>query len=236
MLKVSIIIPAYNEEGTIAQIIERVKAAGLGGLEREIVVVDDASKDRTREILKSLPGIKVILHEKNGGKGAAVKTGFKAASGDILAIQDADLEYDPKDIKEVVRPIAEGRADAALGSRFVREKPRYFFGKPKSPFFTHYIGNLLIIYLTNFLYGYRATDYEGCYKAFSRNVIETISIKADGFEYDNELICKILRRGWRLAEVPITYAPRTYEAGKKIKWLDGMRMIWTIVKWRFLPF
>lgn len=235
-MKLSVVIPAYNEERTIAETIRRVKAVDLGGLELEIVVVDDGSKDQTRELLKTIPGIRVVLHERNSGKGAAVKSGFRAATGDIVLIQDADLEYDPQDYPALLQPILDGRAEATMGSRFILERLQFFGKGAKSPFFTHYIGNILIVRLTNALYRHSATDYEGCYKAFSKRVVDRIPIAANGFEYDNELICKLLRRGHRIAEVPIKYRPRTYEEGKKIKWQDGVRMVWTIVKWRFKPF
>lgn len=235
-MKLSVVIPAYNEERTIAETIQRVKAVDLSPLDMEIIVVDDGSKDRTREILKTIPDIRVVLQERNAGKGAAVKSGFRAATGDIVIIQDADLEYDPQDYGPMVQPIIEGRADLVIGSRFIRERLQFFGKGAKSPFFTHYIGNIMIVRLTNALYGQSATDYEGCYKAFSKSVIDKLPIEANGFEYDNELICKLLRRGYRMAEVPITYQPRTYEEGKKIKWQDGVRMMWTILKWRFKSF
>ena len=234
--KLSVVNLAYNEEATIAQTVARVKAADITPLELEVIVVDDGSIDRTRELLRTIPGIRVILHEQNRGKGGAVKTGFRAATGDVLLIQDADLEYDPRDFKPLLQPIVEGRAEAVMGSRFAFERPRYFFTERKSPFFTHYIGNLVVVFLTNLLYGNSATDYEGGYKAFTRRLVGSVSIEADGFEYDNELICKLLRRGHRIEEVPISYRPRTYEAGKKIKWTHGVRMIWTIIKWRFRRF
>ena len=235
-MKLSVVIPAYNEERTIAETIQRVKAVDLSPLDMEIIVVDDGSKDRTREILKTIPEIRVVLQERNAGKGAAVKSGFRAATGDIVIIQDADLEYDPQDYGPMVQPIIDGRADLVIGSRFIRERLQFFGKGAKSPFFTHYIGNIMIVRLTNALYGQSATDYEGCYKAFSKSVIDKLPIEADGFEYDNELICKLLRRGYRMAEVPITYQPRTYQEGKKIKWQDGVRMMWTILKWRFKSF
>jgi glycosyltransferase involved in cell wall biosynthesis len=232
----SVVIPAYNEQGSIAAVIERVRAVDLGGLALEIVVVNDGSKDRTGEVLAAIPGVRVVTHERNKGKGAAVKSGFAAATGDIFLIQDADLEYDPQDYPALLKPFLEGRADAVMGSRFVTQRPTFFIGEPRSPFFTHYIGNITIVALTNVLYGHDATDYEGGTKAFTREVIESCPIRADGFEYDNELVCKLLRRGRRLVEVPIAYAPRSYTDGKKIKWTDGMIMLWTIVKWRVLPF
>jgi glycosyltransferase involved in cell wall biosynthesis len=235
-VKLSVVIPAYNEERTVAETIDRVKAVDLGGLDLEIVVVDDASKDQTREVLKAIPGIRVVLHDQNSGKGAAVKSGFRAATGDIVLIQDADLEYDPQDYGALLQPILEGRVEAVMGSRFILEHLQFFGKGAKSPFFTHYIGNILIVGLTNALYRHSSTDYEGGLKAFSKKVVDSLPIEANGFEYDNELICKLLRRGHRIAEVPIKYQPRTYEEGKKIKWQDGARMIWTIVKWRFRSF
>lgn len=234
--KISIIIPAYNEEKTILDVIARVKKADIGPFEREIIVVDDGSRDATAKILAAASGIRFLSHAKNGGKGKAVKTGFAAATGDVLIIQDADLEYDPQDYKDILQPFIEGKADAVMGSRFAFERPTFFVGKPKSPFFTHYIGNIMIIALTNFLYGHHATDYEGGTKAFSQEIIKSLPIEADGFEYDNEIICKLLRRGRRVVEVPIRYRPRTYHEGKKVRWTDGMRMLWSIVKWRFKNF
>ncbi len=234
MKTLSVVIPAYNEEETLAEVVGRVRAAQTGGLALEIVVVDDGSKDGTAEVMRKLPGITAVFNKKNGGKGAAVKSGFAAAKGDILLIQDADLEYDPGDYPAMVAPIVEGRADVVMGSRFAYERPHFFFGERVSPFFTHYIGNITITGLTNLLYGRSATDYEGCYKAFTKECLAGLSIEADGFEYDNELICRLLRRGVRLVEVPIRYQPRTYEQGKKIGWRDGLVILWTIIRWRFI--
>ncbi len=234
--KLSVIIPAYNEESTILDVLDAVRGVQLGRVEKEIVVVDDGSTDRTRAILGKVGDIRLVLHDRNRGKGAAVKTGFKAAKGDIVLIQDADMEYDPGDYPALIKPLLDGRAVAVMGSRFAYEKPVFFTLDHPQPFFTHYIGNRTIIALTNLLYGHDATDYEGAYKAFTKKLIESLPIEADGFEYDNELICKLLRRGVPLVEVPIRYRPRSYEDGKKITWRDGMRMLWTIVKWRFKSF
>lgn len=234
--RVSIVIPIYNEERTAATLIRRVQQVPMPGLEKELIVVDDGSTDRTVEQLRAFGDqIRLICHPRNRGKGAAVRTGFGAATGDALLIQDADLEYDPNDFPAMIAPLVEGRADAVLGSRFILEKPRFFLRQGGSPFFSHYIGNKLIIWLTNWLYGFHATDYEGCYKAFTAEAIRRTPLLADGFEFDNELVCKLLRRRARIVEVPIRYHPRVYGEGKKIRWQHGVRMLWTIVKWRIWP-
>jgi len=233
-MKLSIIIPAYNEEATIEAIVRRVQAVDLGPVEKEIIVVNDGSKDGTEKVLKGLPAIRHISHERNAGKGAALSTGFQSATGDIVIIQDADLEYDPGDFPAVIRPIVAGRSDVVMGSRFILYKPK-FFGRRRSPYISHYIGNMLITSITNLLYGNRFTDYEGCYKAFRRAVVAATPVQAKGFEFDNELICKLMRKNTRIVEVPIHYTPRSYESGKKITWRHGVIMLWTIIKWRVLP-
>ncbi|HLZ36007.1 MAG TPA: glycosyltransferase family 2 protein [Nitrospira sp.] len=233
-MKLSIIIPAYNEQRTIEAVIRRVQAVDLGTIGKEIIVVDDASSDGTQHILKKIGGIRFLTHAVNAGKGAALNSGIGAATGDIVLFQDADLEYMPEDYPVVIKPILEGHSDAVMGSRFLRERP-VFWGKRRSPYLNHYIGNLLILWVTNTLYRRRFTDYEGCYKAFSRGVLLDTPVESKGFEFDNELICKLMRKGARITEVPIQYAPRTYAQGKKITWRHGVMMLWTIFKWRFLP-
>ena len=234
--RLSIVIPVYNEAGLMEQVLQRVLASPVEG--KEVVVVNDGSKDGTGEVLAKLQQqlpIRVITHPTNRGKGAAVRSGFQAATGEIVIIQDADLEYDPGDYPTLMRPILEGKAEVVLGSRFALHKP-HFFTPEGEPFFTHYIGNQIVIWLTNTLYGFHATDYEGCYKAFTRHVVQETPVTANGFEFDNELICKLLRRRRKIVEVPIHYAPRSYREGKKIRWQDGARMVWAILKWRVLPF
>ena len=233
-MKLSVIIPAYNERNTIEAVVRRVQAVNLGPVEKEIIVVDDGSTDGTANVLKEMSGIRRLSHERNAGKGAALTTGFRAATGDIVLIQDADLEYDPADYRAMIRPIVEGSSDVVMGSRFILYHPK-FFGKRRSPYLSHYIGNILITSITNLLYGKRFTDYEGCYKAFRRSMVAATPVKAKGFEFDNELLCKLMRKGARIVEVPIRYTPRTYARGKKITWRHGLIMLWTIVKWRFLP-
>ncbi|MFA6316911.1 MAG: glycosyltransferase family 2 protein [Elusimicrobiota bacterium] len=231
---VSVIIPAYNEEATVAELVARVLATRIIGVDLEIVVVDDGSSDLTGEILRGLPGITLVSHPSNRGKGAALKSGLARATGGIVIIQDADLEYDPGDYAALLRPILEGRADAALGSRFAGQRPRFFFADPPAPFFSHYIGNVTITALTNLLYDRRATDYEACLKAFSASALRGLRLESDGFEIDNEIVCRLLRLGLRVVETPVRYAPRSYTDGKKIRWTDGLRMLWTIIRWRFI--
>ncbi|HET7909825.1 MAG TPA: glycosyltransferase family 2 protein, partial [Nitrospira sp.] len=194
----------------------------------------DSSTDFTAEVLKGIRNIRAIRHEKNAGKGSALATGIDAATGDVVIFQDADLEYSPEDYPAVLQPLIDGSCDAVMGSRFLGERP-VFWGSRKSPYLNHYIGNLLIIWITNVLYGKQFTDYEGCYKAFRRCLLVDTPVEAAGFEFDNELICKLMRKGARIAEVPIQYHPRTYAQGKKITWRHGLVMLWTIVQWRVRP-
>ena len=228
--KLSIIIPAYNEKSTIEEIIRRVKAVTLP-LEKEIIAVDDGSKDGTREILKNIPGIRYIFHEKNLGKGGAVKTGFKNATGEIIIVQDADLEYDPNDYLAVIKPILEGKTEVTNGVRISPEKDDR---KKKPLYWLSWIGNHFITWTTNLLYWNNAGEYEGCYKAFTKKLIDSIEVKTNNFDYDNELVCKILKRGYKIVDAPIRYYPRNYEEGKKINWKHGFLILWTIIKTRFI--
>lgn len=226
MRTVSIVIPAYNEERTIAEILKRVMAVDLAPLAKEIIVVDNNSTDRTGEIAAAIPGVRVIK-EMRPGKGAAVKRGFSEATGDLLLIQDADLEYDPKDFPAVLAPILAGRTEAVLG---VRIEPRHLHWKIR---LLGGLGNFAITRLTNILYSNAAGEYEGCYKAFTKKLVDSITVRTDNFDYDNELVCKILKRGYRTVDVPIHYYPRDYAEGKKINWKHGFLILGTIIRYRF---
>jgi glycosyltransferase involved in cell wall biosynthesis len=226
-MNLSVVIPVYNEVENVEEILKRVQSTKLA---KEIVVVDDGSKDGTRAILQKLDGKKkvcVILHEKNQGKGAAVITGFKAAKGDILLIQDADLEYDPRDYAVLLRPIEEGKADVVYGSRFL--------GAPhRVTMFWHLMANRLLTFMTNILYNTILTDMETGYKVFRREVIEGMSIRAKRFDFEPEITAKVLKRNYRIYEVPISFNPRDYSQGKKIKLKDAFAAVWTLLKYRFM--
>lgn len=226
-MNLSVIIPVYNEVNNVSEIIKRVQAQKLAN---EIIIVDDGSSDGTRDILKDLDGkkkVRVILHERNQGKGAAVVTGLKAAKGDVLLIQDADLEYDPRDYPQILRPIEEGLADVVYGSRFLG-------GARRVAMFWHMIANKLLTVLTNILYDTILTDMETGYKVFRRNVIEGMTIRAKRFDFEPEFTAKILKRHYRIFEVPITFNPRDYSQGKKIKLKDAFEAVWTLLKYRFV--
>ena len=225
-MRLSVIIPAYDEQATIAEILKQVRAVGLAS---EIIVVDDGSTDGTREILKreeSTPGTTVVYHDRNQGKGAAVRAGLDRATGDIILIQDADLEYDPRDFPALVRPIEEGRVKVVYGSRFL--------GPRKAMLFWHMLGNKLLTLVTNVLYNTILSDMETCYKVFRADVIKGIPLKSRRFEFEPEITAKVLKRGHRIFEVPISYYGREYSEGKKITWREGPKAIWTLIKYRFV--
>ncbi len=226
-MNISVIIPVYNEVKNIKEIIKRVQATKLA---TEIVIVDDGSKDGTRDILKTMNGkkkIRVILHEKNQGKGAAVVTGMKTAKGDIILIQDADLEYDPRDYPVLIKPIQEGVAEVVYGSRFLG-------GSHRVTMFWHQVANNLLTLMTNILYDSILTDMETGYKVFRREVIEGMTIKAKRFNFEPEFTAKILKRKHRIYEVPISFNPRDYSEGKKIKLKDAFEAVWALIKYRFV--
>ena len=222
-MKLSVIIPVYNERNCIENVILRVKKVPV---DKEIVVVDDCSTDSTREILEKIKGIVLLLHDKNRGKGAAVRTALKKVSGDIIIIQDADFEYPPEQYPEVIKPIVDGYADVVFGSRFL--------GLHRVFYFWHYVGNRFLTLLTNVLYDTILTDMETGVKAFRKEVFDNISIKSNGFDFEPEVTAKLLKKGYRLYEMPITYYGRGYKEGKKTTWKDAFPAIWAIVKYRFV--
>lgn len=226
-MKLSIVIPVYNEKSTIREIIRRVQAVDLG-MEREIVVVDDGSTDGTREILAGLASgqIKVLLHEKNKGKGGALQTGFSAAEGDIVLVQDADLEYDPKEYPTLLAPILDGRADVVYGSRFLGGPHRVLF-------FWHSVGNRLLTSFSNMVSNLNLTDMETCYKVFKSEILRKIRLRSERFGFEPEITIKMAKLKCRVYEVPVSYSGRDYAEGKKIGWRDGLAAIFHIVRFRF---
>lgn len=231
-MNLSVIIPVYNEKDTIEAILRRVLEVKIEGMGKEVIVVDDGSKDGTVEILQriaqewSSPNLKIYFHEKNQGKGAAIRTALNHITGDIVIIQDADLEYHPEEYPLLVLPILKYGADVVYGTRFL--------GIHRSFLFWHYMGNKFLTFLTNLLYDSMLSDMEVGYKAFRAEIIKQIPLKARGFEFEPEITAKILKRKkLRLYEVPITYSGRDYDEGKKITWRDGFTAIWTLLKYRF---
>ncbi len=225
-VKLSVIIPVYNEQATIKEVLDRVRAVEM---EKEIIVVDDGSTDGTSEILakeEAKGDLKVLRHRVNRGKGAAVRTGLEHATGEVILIQDADLEYDPRDYPELLKPIHEGRAEVVYGSRFL--------GRREAMSFWNALANKLLTLATNLLYGSTLTDVETCYKVFRAEVIKLIPLHSHRFELEPEITAKVLKRGYRIYEVPISYAGRRQEEGKKISWWDGFIALWTLVKYRFV--
>lgn len=227
-MKLSIIIPVYNEAKTVAQLISAVKDVDVGkiGLEKEIIVVDDGSNDGTGKILEKTGGIKLIMQPANRGKGAAVRAGISRADGNILVVQDADLEYNPQQIPGIVKPIVEGRARVVYGSRFAGK----ISGRRIA---LHDLGNRFLSAATSLLYGARVTDMETCYKAFARDALKGIELKAEKFDIEPEITAKLLKKGERILEVPIEYRSRGFEEGKKINWKDGVQAFFTLLKYRF---
>lgn len=235
--KISIIIPVYNEEKTIASVIHAVEAVALPhDVEKEIIIVDDGSTDTTREVLSELEKEKrycILLQEKNQGKGAAIKRGLSAATGEWVLIQDADLEYDPADYPALLQPVLSGLAEVTIGSRVLYAQGMSARIKWRHPHPLTYLGNLLFIWLIKLLYHRSETDFFSCYKIVPRRYFSELKIEADNFSYDLELLCKLFRKGVSVKEVPIHYDPRTFAEGKKIRYRDGLLGIWTIIQWRF---
>lgn len=227
-MKLSIIIPCYNERDTINSLIASVEQSPIK--DREIIIVDDGSKDGTRDLLSKINNheIRVIFHETNQGKGAALRTGFAAATGDICIVQDADLEYDPQEFPLVIQPILDGKADVVFGSRFQSGRPH------RVVYFWHRVGNGFLTLLSNIFTDLNLSDMETCYKAFRREVIQSINIRENRFGFEPEVTAKISKMNLRIYEVGISYYGRTYDEGKKIGWKDGFRAIYCIVKYNLL--
>jgi len=226
-MKLSVVIPVYNEKNTVAEILRRVKATGRAD---EIILVDDGSTDGTREFLRTLvspPAVKVVFHEKNMGKGAALRTGFRNASGDVILVQDADLEYNPAEYPALLEPIESGQADVVYGSRFLGAKHRVTM-------FWHMVANQLLTFATNVLYNSILSDMETGYKVFKADLLKSIPLRANRFDFEPEITAKILKRKARVFEIPISFNPREYDEGKKIGLVDAFAAVWALIKYRFM--
>ncbi|HEX5096707.1 MAG TPA: glycosyltransferase family 2 protein [Acidimicrobiia bacterium] len=226
--KLTIVVPVYNERNTLVEIVRRMRAVELpDNIEREIVVVDDGSTDGTRDVMNQLKDstVRVILHEHNKGKGAALRTGFAQATGDYVLVQDADLEYDPNDWPKLIAPVLAGKARVVYGSRFTGER--------RNMLLLHWIGNRVLSLTTNVLYNTTLSDMETCYKLIDRSLLDGVTLRANRFDIEPEMTAKLLKRGVRIYEVPISYSGREFDEGKKITWKDGFAALWTLVKYRF---
>jgi len=237
-MKLSIIIPVFNEEKTISEVLERVIEVNIVGVEKQIVLVDDGSIDRTKSevenFVKNHSEIKVINHSKNQGKGAAVRTGIKNATGDYVIIQDADLEYNPKDIEKLVNPILKGKSKIVYGTRLKR-LPNFSKDERTPQFLLHYVGNKFLSLLTSILYGQWISDMETCYKLFPIKAVKEMKLNARGFEFEPEITSKLLKKGYKILEIPISTKPRGYDEGKKLNtFRDGSIALWTLLKFRFV--
>ena len=227
-MKLTVVIPVYNEVHTLLSLVDRVQAVAL---DKEIVLVDDCSSDGTRELLQrtTFPGnVRVLYHDRNQGKGAALRSGFAAAAGDVVIIQDADLEYDPQEYPKLLKPIEDGRADVVFGSRFAGGDSHRVL------YFWHSLGNKFLTLLSNAFTNLNLTDMETCYKVFRREVLQRITVEENRFGFEPEITAKISKLRVRIYEVGISYDGRTYEEGKKIGWRDGVRALWCIVKYNWL--
>lgn len=225
-MEISVLVPVYNERNTILEVVRRVMEQPF---HKELIIIDDCSTDGTRELLQQTqwpPNIRVLYHDKNMGKGAGIRTGLSAVSKDIIIIQDADLEYNPSDFGVVLRPIVDGVADVVYGSRFL--------GIHRSFMLHHYLGNKFLTIFTNVLYNNMLTDMETGYKAFRTEVLKDVKIRSNRFDFEPEITAKVLKRGYRIYEVPIYYAGRDYLEGKKITWRDGFAAIWALLRFRFM--
>ena len=230
MVKLSVIIPVFNEQKTIRKLIGKVKGVKLKNIEKEIIIVDDCSNDETVSILKNIgdSSLKIFFHKKNMGKGAAIKTGLGKATGDLILIQDADLEYSPDDYGKLLMPIINKKADVVYGSRLDVLRKNI-----KKMYKLHFIGNLFLTMMTNILYNAKITDMETGYKLFKREVIEGINLRANRFDFEPEITAKILKKGYTIYEVPITFFGRKFDEGKKITWMDWIAAAYYLLKYRF---
>lgn len=230
MVLLSIIMPVYNEQSTIKKILNRVINAKIKGVEKEIIVVDDCSKDNTKSILHKIRDgpVKIFFHKSNMGKGAAIRTGLKNAKGDIILIQDADLEYNPNEYQKLIEPILKGKANVVYGTRLPHIKANI-----KKMNLVHFAGNVLLTYCTNFLYGSKITDMETGYKVFRKKALDGIRLKSKRFDFEPEITAKISKKGYRIYEVPITFNARTFKEGKKITVIDGIKAVYYLLKYRF---
>ena len=225
--KLSVIVPIFNERNTVVEIMRRMRAVELP-IDREFVIVDDGSSDGTQQVLNQLGDstVKVVKHPANQGKGAAIRTGLEHVTGDLVLIQDADLEYDPEDWPKLLAPIFRGKATVVYGSRFTGER--------RNMLFLHWMGNRMLSLTTNLLYNTTLSDMETCYKLFDRRVLEGVTIRSDRFDFEPEITAKVLRQGVRIYEVPISYTGREFDEGKKITWRDGFAALYALVKFRFV--
>jgi len=226
--KLSVIVPVFNERTTLVEVIRRMRTVELpDGIDREIIIVDDGSTDGTRDVLRQLGDstVRVLHHDGNYGKGAAVRTGLKVASGDYVLIQDADLEYDPEDWPKMIAPVQRGRAAVVYGSRFTGER--------RNMLFLHWVGNRVLSLVTNVLYNTTLSDMETCYKLVDRSLMLELDLRSKRFDIEPEITAKILKRRIRIYEVPISYMGREFDEGKKITWRDGFAALWTLAKFRF---
>lgn len=224
-MKLSVIIPVYNEKSTINDILDKVLSVPL---DKEVILVDDCSTDGSREILKNIQkgGVITVFHEKNKGKGAAIRTGIQYVTGDVVIIQDADLEYDPNEYLKLIDPIRSGHADVVYGSRFS--------GKMEKMTLSHRLGNKVLTVATNILYGTKLTDMETCYKMVKAPIIKSLKLRANRFDFEPEITAKLLKSGKRIIEIPISYQGRHWTEGKKITWKDGIAALWSLFKYRFV--
>jgi len=229
-MKLSVIIPVYNEEKNISKVINKVDNVNLMGITKEIIIVDDFSTDNTKKILSELknPNLKIFFHQENQGKGSAIRTGLKHGTGDIILIQDADSEYDPNDYEKLLKPILENETKVVYGSRIDAIKKDI-----KNMYKMHYLGNIFLTNFTNFLYNANITDMETGYKVFKKEVIENIDLKAKRFDFEPEITAKILKNGYKIKEVPISFVGRKFNEGKKITWMDGLKALYYLLKYRF---